>query len=110
VGWGGAYGDAVITPTVCSVFGCPEVAVRYGRCETHAKAERRRRHETTRAWGRLRRLVLDRAGGRCERCGAVADDAHHLVARARGGADTLDNLEALCEDCHAEEHEQRSRG
>jgi 5-methylcytosine-specific restriction endonuclease McrA len=94
----------MLTPTVCAEFGCPDVAVRYGRCETHAKAERRRRHESTRAWRRLRQAVLDRAGGRCERCGGAAEDAHHLVPRARGGADTLGDLEALCSTCHAEEH------
>jgi 5-methylcytosine-specific restriction enzyme A len=94
----------MLTPTVCSVPGCPEVAVRYGRCETHAQAERRRRHETTRAWGKLRQRVLDRAGGRCERCGGVADDPHHVVGRVDGGPDTMANLEALCEGCHAEEH------
>ena len=94
----------MLTPTVCAVPGCPDVAVRYGRCAEHALAERRRRHETTRAWGRLRQQVLDRADGRCERCSGVATDAHHVVARAVGGRDALGNLVALCEDCHAQEH------
>jgi hypothetical protein len=40
----------MITPTVCAEPGCPEVAERYGRCPTHALVERRRRHESTRAW------------------------------------------------------------
>ena len=94
----------MLTAGVCAVPGCPDRAVRYGRCAEHALAERRRRHEGTRAWRRLRQQVMDRAGGRCERCGGVAVDAHHLVARVDGGADALANLLALCEDCHAEEH------
>jgi 5-methylcytosine-specific restriction endonuclease McrA len=96
----------MITAGVCSVFGCPNRIVRYGRCAEHALAERRRRHETTRAWGRLRQQVLDRAGGRCERCGAVATDAHHVVARVHGGPDTMANLAAVCETCHQELHRQ----
>ncbi|MGZ4170561.1 MAG: HNH endonuclease [Solirubrobacteraceae bacterium] len=97
----------MLTPTVCAEFGCPDMAARCGRCETHAKAERRRRHETTRAWGRLRQKVLVRADGRCERCGGVATDAHHVVARVDGGRDSLANLVALCSDCHQQEHRRR---
>lgn len=78
--------------------------MRYGRCAEHALAERRRRHESTRAWRALRQQVLDRAGGRCERCGGIADDAHHVVARVDGGPDSLANVVALCSGCHAEEH------
>jgi hypothetical protein len=75
----------MLTPTVCAQPGCPEVAMRYGRCAEHALAERRRRHESTRAWRQLRQQVLDRAQSVCERCGEeAATDAHHLVARARG--------------------------
>jgi 5-methylcytosine-specific restriction endonuclease McrA len=84
--------------------GCPEVAVRYGCCEIHAKAERRRRHENTRRWRQLRQAALDRADGRCEHCGSPAHDAHHIVPRALGGADTMDNLEALCSECHQAMH------
>jgi 5-methylcytosine-specific restriction endonuclease McrA len=96
----------MLTPTVCSEHGCPEVAARYGRCETHAKAERRRRHESTRRWRELRQAVLDRAHGRCERYGGVAVDAHHVRQRVAGGPDSLANLVALCEACHAEAHRQ----
>lgn len=94
----------MITKGICAEPGCPEREHYRGRCEAHARAERRRRHETTRAWRALRQQVLDRASGRCERCGGMATDAHHVVARAAGGRDALGNLVALCEDCHAQEH------
>jgi 5-methylcytosine-specific restriction protein A len=98
----------MLTAGVCSVPGCPNRIVRYGRCADHAKAERRRRHETTRAWRTLRQRVLDRAHGVCERCGGAATDAHHVVARVDGGPDTLGNLAAVCETCHAGLHRLRA--
>jgi 5-methylcytosine-specific restriction endonuclease McrA len=97
----------MITAGMCAVPGCPNRIVRYGRCEAHALAERRRRHETTRAWDRLRQQVRDRAGGRCERCGVgPAVDVHHLDAMASGGPRVASTarLMAVCETCHAEEH------
>ena len=39
----------------------------------------------------------------CEVCSSKAVDIHHIEARGMGGtktADTLENLMALCRDCH----------
>jgi len=39
----------------------------------------------------------------CEVCGGQAVDIHHIEARGMGGskeADTIENLMALCRDCH----------
>jgi 5-methylcytosine-specific restriction endonuclease McrA len=59
--------------------------------------------------------ALARAGNRCEctrncshhpnrRCNAVLTtggwEAHHKMADATGGSDTLSNCEALCIQCH----------
>jgi 5-methylcytosine-specific restriction endonuclease McrA len=96
----------VITAGVCAVPGCPNRIERYGRCAEHALAERRRRHQSTRSWRELRQRVLARAAGRCERCGDLATDAHHVVARVDGGPDSLANLTAVCETCHQELHRQ----
>jgi 5-methylcytosine-specific restriction endonuclease McrA len=41
----------------------------------------------------------------CEVCGGTAVDIHHLNARGMGGskiADTIENLMALCRNCHQE--------
>lgn len=53
---------------------------------------------------RLRELwaVLYAEHGRCARCHSERPplDAHHLLSRARGGKDELDNLVLLCRRCH----------
>ncbi len=58
----------------------------------------------------FRNAVLNRAKGRCERCGARrALDAHHIVPRSRApGWDGLHrpaNGAALCRPCHREVHD-----
>lgn len=61
----------------------------------------------TRAWQRLRRVVLERDEYRCripndlgEPCLAYADTVDHVVPRARGGGDALANLRAACSACN----------
>jgi len=39
----------------------------------------------------------------CEICGKMANDIHHIHARGMGGtkqADNIENLMALCRNCH----------
>lgn len=52
----------------------------------------------------LRHEVYLRAGGRCDLCTAPLPgdqwEAHHRRLRSRGGADTHENLIALCATCH----------
>ena len=41
----------------------------------------------------------------CELCGATANDIHHIEARGMGGnptgsKDVIENLQALCRQCH----------
>lgn len=56
---------------------------------------------------RNRKIVMHRAKGLCERCLTLhnrvtpAVECDHLMNRARQGSDNLDNLWALCKDCHA---------
>jgi hypothetical protein len=45
---------------------------------------------------RVRRLVEDRAGGRCEICGRPGEDVHHID----GSSNELANLQFLCKACH----------
>ena len=66
-----------------------------------------------RAWQKARRKALERAGRRCERCGAKGGrgrtkrlQAHHRLPLAEGGAPCeLNNLEILYPDCHRAAHE-----
>jgi 5-methylcytosine-specific restriction endonuclease McrA len=49
---------------------------------------------------RNRRIVLERAGHRCQLCGAPANTADHIRPLARGGTHDLANLRALCLRCN----------
>lgn len=55
---------------------------------------------STRAWRKLRALVLSRDGYRCHWCGKPATTVDHLVRRVDGGSDALDNLAAACGPCN----------
>lgn len=52
--------------------------------------------------------VMERAEWRCEWCGVPAYtkqlEADHIRQRVLGGGHSLENLRALCVDCHAERH------
>jgi 5-methylcytosine-specific restriction endonuclease McrA len=53
----------------------------------------------------LRYEVLKRDGGRCVLCGnskkeGVKLHVDHIVPRSKGGKDTLDNLQTLCQPCN----------
>ena len=54
--------------------------------------------------GKLRYETLKRAGFRCELCGIPADeralDVDHIIPRKAGGADSLENFQALCWLCN----------
>lgn len=55
---------------------------------------------STRARRKIRAAVLERDGWICQRCGAPATDAGHLVAESHGGPYTPDNLQAECTRCN----------
>lgn len=64
---------------------------------------------TSPAWAEMRRLVLARAGGRCEWCGGPGPfEIHHLTYENLGDEDPAD-LRALCPACH-ESADDPSRG
>jgi hypothetical protein len=55
-------------------------------------------------WQEIRAQVLARARWVCQACGVRTRlDVHHVTKRAQGGSDfDLDQLIALCRDCHAQ--------
>lgn len=58
-----------------------------------------------RQWNSMRRwakgLVLERDGNRCVTCGSVEDlQIDHRIPLAKGGENSLDNLQAMCGTCN----------
>lgn len=58
-----------------------------------------RAYLASREWGLLKRQVRERSGGKCERCGAPQEVTHH-VTYERLGHERLDDLLAVCKQCH----------
>lgn len=57
----------------------------------------------------IRRVqCLDRAKWACEKCNRVGGlECHHKIHRSKERNDKLENLQALCNDCHGREHGAR---
>lgn len=58
-----------------------------------------------RPWRRLRAYILERDCHLCQPCLrrkalTAANAVDHIRARANGGTDDPDNLEAICDTCH----------
>ena len=62
-------------------------------------------------WRRVREYVLKRDDYLCQRCGRPGNIVHHKVYLTPQNVNNpeialgADNLEAVCEKCHAQEHE-----
>ena len=41
----------------------------------------------------------------CEVCSCQAVDIHHITYKSQGGSDEIENLIALCRDCHNRAHD-----
>lgn len=62
----------------------------------------------------LKELVKRIAEGKCQYCGEIAPfidkngepylEEHHVTWLARGGSDTIDNVVAVCPNCHTKAH------
>jgi 5-methylcytosine-specific restriction endonuclease McrA len=56
------------------------------------------------------RIVMERAGWKCENCGVVAGlSAHHKIHRSQGRDDRCSNLQSSCTACHEREHRAGAR-
>lgn len=60
-----------------------------------------------RAWRKVRSMVLNRDGQRCQECGRDLTryprwyaEVHHIIPVIAGGSDHPDNLITLCTECH----------
>lgn len=87
----------------CKYIGCGE---RQKKTENEAKARLQ-----TKAWVRLRRLVIERDGFKCTECGAEKKllHAHHVTPWRESRDDSLANLVTLCTSCHMKAEAQINR-
>lgn len=56
------------------------------------------------------KLIVERDGGRCVRCGShqIESVPHHIIFRSALGKGTVDNGVCVCTDCHILAHSFRS--
>jgi 5-methylcytosine-specific restriction endonuclease McrA len=66
------------------------------------RVRNRKRRQVGQVRSRLREVVMEQA--RCVVCGLRATEMHHVRYRSRGGADTVDNVAALCGHHHRAVH------
>lgn len=60
-------------------------------------------------WSKKRKAAVERAGFKCEICGAKARlEVHHLTYSTLGN-EPPEHLQVLCEDCHCNRHEIDNR-
>lgn len=78
------------------------------------------RFYSSKAWKECRKAYRKKVGGLCERClkegrisaGVIVHHKIYVTPDNIGRPDIIlnpDNLELLCRDCHAKEHEGRQR-
>lgn len=61
-------------------------------------------------WKNVRKMKMLEANYRCEKCGNVAEEVHHIIVLNESNITNpmitlnVKNLIALCKDCHNKEH------
>jgi len=64
------------------------------------------------AWQQARLIKITSTNGRCEKCGGVGEEVHHVIHVTPSNVEDLkvtlnqENLILLCKDCHNKEHER----
>lgn len=89
----------------------------YKRVKVVKRESRKPRTVETKVYDRdpyLKELVKRIAEGKCQYCGETAPfidkngepylEEHHVTWLARGGSDTIDNVVAVCPNCHTKAH------
>jgi 5-methylcytosine-specific restriction endonuclease McrA len=74
--------------------------------EPRKRVKARRKLQAAKVVKSVRAAVVERAGGKCERCGLwpTWGHAHHRKPRSLGGKWTVENIILLCPSCHAKAH------
>ena len=103
------------SPSICGHAGCGRLVTTGPRCEIHKKMfgwykyeqEQGNRHARGYGykWEKLRIKILTRDNYLCVTCYSKnimtpAKQVDHIVPKAHGGTDSLNNLQSLCVECH----------
>lgn len=90
-----------MTATLCSVCGAlsngPQCPRHRGRNET---ARSSRRGTSGYARQAANAAILEAYGHACYKCGGLATEVDHIVAKGLGGSNDASNLAAICTGCH----------
>jgi len=104
---------AVGAKQICRKPGCTALIDAPGYCQQHKTSSGAWSHDGKTAaqrgygyaWSKLRRQVMMRDQGLCQPCLALgrvtlATECDHVIGKAQGGSDSLDNAQAICSQCH----------
>lgn len=101
-----------LPPRPCTAPRCKQMSVSGGRCKQHqqkAWASSEGKTATERgyghSWRKVRKQALERDQYLCQEClkhgiATLATDVDHIINKAQGGTDELNNLQSLCNPCH----------
>lgn len=88
-------------PRHCGFDGCRTPVTGRAYCDEHRRPfAGSTRNTHGRPWRERKAEVLARDGGVCANCQGPGTHADHIVPKAMGGTDALDNLQTLCAPCH----------
>ena len=63
-------------------------------------------YRSTSQWKKLRLKVLRRDAYTCFYCGDVANEVDHVIAKVKGGEDSMDNCVAACRRCNIQKKDK----
>lgn len=99
-------------PKPCASPRCYKMATKSGRCEDHqpepwlsSKGKTPAQRGYGFDWVKIRAKALLRDGHLCQQCikdGVItlATDVDHIISKAKGGTNRMENLQSLCKQCH----------
>ncbi len=102
-------------PKLCGYPGCTAHAVgNTSRCANHkpvpwAHGKTAAQRGYGAQWRKVRKVVLVRDDYLCCVCGRRgATEVDHITPKSLGGSDSVDNLQAICSDCHRKKSSQEA--
>lgn len=100
-------------PKPCASPRCYKMASKHGKCEDHqpepwlsSKGKTPTERGYGADWVKIRAKALLRDGHLCKICFkggiiTVATEVDHILNKAKGGTNSMSNLQSVCKSCHA---------